>query len=104
MKDDSRNGLIGAALIGVGFGLAAVGMAMAVPACANWSLGLVDEAVKRGRETLHSGVETAASFAGQLHGTAHRKFGEASETAKQKTAKAAGAVENAARRVREHAS
>jgi hypothetical protein len=104
MRDNSRNGLIGAALIGVGCGLAAVGFALVIPACTNWSLGLVDEVVKRGREGLSSGVETAASLAGQLTGVAHRKFGEASKTAKEKTAKAAGAVETAARRVRETAS
>lgn len=104
MRDDSRNGLIGAALIGVGCGLAAVGFAMVIPACANWSLDMVDEAVKRGRETLHSSVEGAASFAGQMHGTAQRKFSEASKTAKETAAKAAGMVENAARQVREYAS
>lgn len=104
MQENSRNGLIGAALIGLGCGLAAVGFALVIPACTNWSLGLMDEVVKRGREGLHSGVETAASLAGQLSGAAHRKFGEASKTAKEKTAKAAGVVETAARRVRETAS
>lgn len=104
MSDNSRNSLIGAALIGVGCGLAAVGFAMVIPACANWSLDMVGQAVKKGKETLNSGVETAASLAGQMHGTAHRKFGEASKTAREKAAKAAGAVENAARRVREQAS
>ncbi len=104
MQDNSRNGLIGALLIGVGCGLTAVGIAMVVPACTNWTLGVMDEAVKRGRDTLHSGIETAASMAGQLHGTAHRKFGEASKSARENTAKAAAAVEKAARRVRENAS
>lgn len=104
MRDNSRNSLIGAALIGVGCGLTAVGLAMVIPACTNWSVGLMSEAVKKGKESLSSGMETAASLAGQMHGTAHRKFGEASKTAREKTAKAAGAVENAARRVREQAS
>lgn len=104
MRDNSRNGLMGALLIGVGCGLTAVGIAMVIPACTSWSLGLMDEVVKRGRDTLHSGVETAASFAGQLSGVAQRKFGEASKSAKESTAKAAGVVEQAARRVRETAS
>ncbi len=104
MSDNSRNSLIGAALIGVGCGLTAVGLAMVIPACTNWSLDLMGQAVKKGRETLNSGVETAASLAGQMHGTAYRKFDEASKSVREKTAKAAGAVENAARRVREQAS
>jgi hypothetical protein len=64
----------------------------------------IDEAVRRGRETLNSGVETAASLAGNLSGSAQRKFAEASKTAREKTAQAAGAVENAARQVREYAT
>lgn len=104
MRNDSRNGLIGAALIGVGCGLAAVGFALVIPACTSWSLSFMEQAVKKGRESLSSGVETAASLAGQLTGVAHRKFGEASKTARERTAKAAGAVETAARRVREHSS
>ena len=104
MEKSSNNGLVGAALIGVGFGLTAVGIAMVIPACTNWTLGLVDQAVKKGKETMNSGVETAASLAGQLHGVAYRKFEDASKTARQTTAKAAGAVESAARQVREYAS
>lgn len=104
MKDNSRNGVIGAVLIGLGCGLAAVGVAMVIPAWTNWSLGLFDQVVKKSRESLTTGVETAAEFAGQLKDTAQRRFEEASKTARQTTVKAASAVETAARRVREHAS
>ena len=104
MKGDSRNGMIGAALIGIGCGLTAVGVAMVIPIWTKWSLGVVQEATKKWRETVSSGVETAASFAGQVTGRAQRKFGEASKTARERTAKAAGAVETAARRVREYTS
>jgi GTP-dependent phosphoenolpyruvate carboxykinase len=104
MKENSRNGLIGAALIGLGCGLTAVGMAMVIPACANWSLGLMGDAVKKGREGLNSSVGSAAALAGQVTGVAQRKFEEASKTARERAAKAAGVVENAARYVREHAS
>ena len=104
MEKDSKNGLIGAALIGVGFGLTAVGIAMVVPACTNWTLGLFDETVRRGHETLHTSIGTAASLAGNLSGVAQRKFAEASKTARQSTAKAAGVVETAARNLREYAS
>jgi hypothetical protein len=100
----SSNGFLGAALIGLGLGVTAVGVAMVIPACTNWSLGLLDEAVRRSHDTLHSGVETAASVAGNLSGVAQRKFSEASKTAREQTVKAASAVETAARRVREHAA
>ncbi len=100
----SGNGYVGAALIGLGLGMAAVGVAMVIPACTNWSLGMLDEAVRRGRNTINSGVETAASLAGNLSGAAQRKFTEASKVAKDSTVKAAGVVENAARQVREYAA
>ncbi len=104
MDTTSRAGLMGAALIGLGCGLTVVGIAMVVPACTNWSLGVMEEAMRRGKEGLSSGVESAASLAGHVRGRAQKKFEEASKTAREKAAKAAGAVENAARHVREHAS
>jgi len=104
MDNSSRSGLIGAALIGVGCGLTVVGIALVIPACTNWSLGLMEQAVRTGKESISSGVETAATLAGQVTGIAQKKFGEASKTARQKAAKAAEVVENAARHVREHAS
>jgi len=104
MKRHSRNGVVGAALIGLGCGLTAIGIALVVPVCADWSFGVLENFSKRAREGFHSGVGTAASLAGQVSGIAQRKFGEASKTAREKTAKAAAAVETAARNVREYAS
>lgn len=104
MKSKSNNGLIGAALIGIGCGLTAVGIAMVIPACTSWSLGFVEQAVRKGKEGISSGVETAASLAGQMSGKAQKRFEEASKIARERTARAAGAVESAARHVREHAS
>ena len=104
MDTTSRTGLIGAVLIGLGCGLTMVGIAMVVPACTNWSLGVMEEAVRRGRDSLSSGMESAASLAGHVKGRAQKRFDEASKAAREKTAKAAGAVETAARRVREQAS
>ena len=104
MKSTTNNGLVGAGLIGLGFGLTAVGIALVIPACTNWSLSLVDQVLKKSKEGLSSGVESAANLAGQIHGTAYKKFDEASKSARSKTAKAAEAVENAARHVREYAS
>jgi hypothetical protein len=100
MTDTSRTGLIGAALIGLGCGLAAFGAAMVVPACANFSLNLMGQAFQKGRES----VESAAASLGELTGRAQHRFQEAAKNAKGTTARAAGAVENAARHVREYAS
>jgi hypothetical protein len=99
----SGNGVLGSVLIGVGVGMTIVGVAMVIPACTNWALCAVDEAVRRGRETINSGVETAASLAGNISGVAQRRFSEASKAARERAAKAAGAVESAARHVREYA-
>jgi hypothetical protein len=95
-----NSGVIGAALIGIGCGLTAIGLAMVIPACASWSLGFAEQAVKRGRESMG----TAAEVIGELAGKAQHHFGEATKAAKHHTAKAAGVVENAARSVREYAS
>lgn len=100
MKRTNNSGLIGAALIGVGCGLTALGIALVVPACASWSLGFAEQALKRGKE----GVSSAAETLGDIAGKAQHHFGEAAKTAKTHTAKAAGVVETAARSVREYAS
>jgi hypothetical protein len=100
VKRTNNSGLIGAALIGVGCGLAALGVALVIPACASWSLSFAEQALKKGRE----GVSTAAETLGDIAGRAQQHFGEAAKTAKTHTAKAASVVEQAARSVREYAS
>ncbi|HEY3939839.1 MAG TPA: hypothetical protein VGL97_20580 [Bryobacteraceae bacterium] len=104
MKHTSKSGIVGATLIGLGCGLTAMGIALVIPACTNWTLDFVEQAFRKSRE----GAETAAGLLGGIAGKAHHHFGEAAKTAKETTrattAKAAGAVENAARQVREFAS
>jgi hypothetical protein len=100
----SNSGLVGAALIGVGIGVAAVGVALVIPAFSDWSMDALDRAVKKGRENIASGAETAANFAAQIAARAQQTFSEAAKSARQTTARAAGAVEQAARSVREYAS
>jgi hypothetical protein len=100
MKRPNNSGLIGAALIGVGCGLTAIGIALVIPACASWSLSFAEQALKKGRD----GVSTAAETLGDIAGKAQHHFGEAAKTARTHTAKAAGVVETAARSVREYAS
>jgi hypothetical protein len=100
MRHSSNSGIIGATLIGLGCGLTAMGIAMVIPACSNWTLGFLETAVKKGRE----GAENAAGVVGDIAGKATHHFGEATKAAKAKTSKAAGAVEMAARHVREYTS
>jgi hypothetical protein len=100
MKQMKNSGLVGAALIGVGCGLTAIGIALVIPACASWSLGFAEQALKKGKESVSSAAETLGDIAGK----AQHHFGEAAKTAKTQTAKAAGVVESAARSVREYAS
>jgi hypothetical protein len=78
----------------------AIGIALVIPACASWSLGFAEQALKKGKE----GVSSAAETLGDIAGKAQHHFGEAAKTAKTQTAKAAGVVESAARSVREYAS
>jgi len=100
MRNKSNAGVLGAALIGVGFGLTALGVALVVPAWTDWSFGLLDRAIRRSRDS----VGAAADTLGDLAGRAQYQFSKAAESTKATTAKAAGAVENAARTVREYAS
>jgi hypothetical protein len=100
MKHNSNQGLLGAVFIGLGCGLAAVGVALVVPACANWSLSLADRALRRGREAVGSAADTFAEVAG----SASQHFDAAAKAARVTTVKAAGAVESVARQVREYAS
>jgi hypothetical protein len=100
MKKTSNSGLIGAALIGVGCGLTALGVALVIPACASWSLSFAEQAIKKGKEA----TANVAGTLGDIAGKAQHHFGEAAKTAKTHTAKAAGVVEDAARSLREYAS
>ena len=100
MRSTSKNGIAGAVLIGVGCGLTVAGLVLVIPACANWSLSLTEQAWRRGRES----VENAAASLGEFAGRTQHRFEEAAKTAKSSTAKAAGVVESAARHVREYTS
>ena len=100
MRNSSKSGVIGATLIGVGCGLTAMGLALVIPACSAWSLGFIEQALRKGRE----GAGNAAEFFGEIAGKTHQHFNQATKTAKATTSKAAGVVENAARRVRQYTS
>lgn len=104
MRESSNKGLLGAILIGVGVGLTAAGIALIVPACANWSLGWLEEAVTRSRKGMEGAASTLGDFAGRAQERFQHHFQEATKTARNATSVAAGAVESAARHVREHTS
>jgi hypothetical protein len=100
MRHNSKSGILGATLIGLGCGLTAMGVALVIPACTNWTVDFLEQVFRKSRE----GAENAAGLLGGIAGKAQHHFGEAAKTAKATTAKAASAVESAARQVREYAS
>lgn len=104
MERISNSGLLGAGMIGLGLGITAVGVALIVPAFTDWSMNALERAVQKGRDNLAASTETMANFAGQIASRAQQTFNDAAKTARHTTAKAAGAVEGAAHRVREYTS
>jgi len=97
----SRNGVFGLVLIGLGAGLTAAGIAIVVPVCTTWSRIKMREAYRKGKEGLLSGFETAADAFGEVASKAQQPLGEAAKAAKQTTAIAAGAIESAAHYIKE---
>ncbi|HEX3685922.1 MAG TPA: hypothetical protein VHU83_25550 [Bryobacteraceae bacterium] len=98
MGRDSRSGVLGAVLIGVGCGLAAAGVALLIPVVTDWWMSSAEKAIQKGRKH----VENAATVLGEVAGKAQQRFGDAAKTARETTSKAAGVVETAARHVKEY--
>lgn len=96
-----KNGVVGLAMLGVGVGLAAVGVCLVVPVCVAWSREKLQELYEKGREGMISGIESAAETLGEVATKAEKPLSEAAKAAKQTTAIAAGAIESAAHYVKE---
>ena len=101
MDNDSRRGVWGLVLIGAGVGLAMAGAAMVTPVCAAWSRDKLQDAYEKRKKTIVSGLGTAAETLGDLAAKMQQPLAGAAQAAKQTTAIAAGAIESAARHVRE---
>lgn len=101
MDKKSNNGAIGVALVGVGAGLAAAGVALLAPICVSWSRKQLASAFERGKEGMRSGFETVSDKLTDVASRAQHPLGEAAKAAKQGTAIAAGAIESAAHYVKE---
>jgi hypothetical protein len=97
----SRNGIFGLVLIGLGTAVAATGIVMVVPVCTNWSRSKVRKAYEKGRKNMISGLENAIDTLGEVANKVQQPVGEAAKAAKYSTAVAAGAVESAAHYVKE---
>ncbi|MBV8071987.1 MAG: hypothetical protein JO270_18910 [Acidobacteriaceae bacterium] len=104
MRENSNRGLLGAILIGVGVGLTATGLALVIPACVSWGSGIFEEAFRRGRERVEDAKATFGEFAGRAQERVQHHVEQATKNARNVTSVAAGAVESAARHVREHTS
>ena len=101
MDKQSRNGVSGLILIGLGAGLTAAGLALVVPVCATWSRSKLGEAYRKGREGVASKLGSAADAFNEVASRAQQPLGEAAKAAKQTTAIAAGAIESAAHYIKE---
>ncbi|MFL6447936.1 MAG: hypothetical protein ACJ746_09650 [Bryobacteraceae bacterium] len=101
MEKQSKNGVFGLVLIGLGSGLAAAGFALIVPVCTNWSRSKLTEVYRKGKEGVLAGFETAADAVGEMATKAQQPLGGAAKAARETTAIAAGAIESAAHYIRE---
>jgi hypothetical protein len=97
----SRNGVAGLILIGLGAGFAAAGAALIVPVCATWSRSKLRDAYQKGKENMVSTFGNAADALGEVAARAQAPLGDAAKAAKQTTAIAAGAIESAAHYIKE---
>lgn len=101
MDRQSRNGVLGLVLIGLGTAVAATGVVLITPVCANWSRSKIRKAYEKGRKNVISGFENAIDTLSDVANKAQQPLGEAAKAAKYSTAVAAGAVESAAHYVKE---
>lgn len=101
MDRQSRNGVVGLVLIGLGTAVAATGVVLLTPVCTNWSRSKIRKAYDRGRKNMISGFENAMDTLGDMANRVQQPMGDAAKAAKYSTAVAAGAVESAAHYVKE---
>jgi hypothetical protein len=85
MDTKTKASLVGFGLIGVGCGLAVIGVAIVVPAGAAWSREWLEAAFRKGKESMMSGVQSAAATVGEVAGRAQQTFDEAARAARKHT-------------------
>ena len=85
MDRQTRNGVFGLVLIGLGTAVAATGVALVVPVCTNWSRSKVRKAYEKGRKSVASGFENAIDTLGEVANKVQQPMGEAAKAAKYST-------------------
>ncbi len=73
METKQKMAFAGASMVAVGIGLSLAGMALMVPAIAEWTIN----AVQKGTERLMPRLESASKAVGTVAGTLQRSLGEA---------------------------
>jgi hypothetical protein len=101
MAIPSKNAALGFTLVAVGAGLSMAGLAVLAPICYSWSRSIAETAYRRGKENVLVGMDEAANRLKRVADAAQGPLGDAAKAARHTTALAAGALEAAARHVRE---
>lgn len=101
MQKPSKNAAIGFTLVAIGAGLSVAGLAVLAPVCYAWSRSLAESAYRRGKQNVLVGIDEATTRLKKVADAAQGPVGEVAKAARHTTAVAAGAVEAAARHVRE---
>jgi len=103
MQKPSKNTVIGFSLLALGAGLSVAGIAVLAPVCYAWSRATAENAYRKGKENVLTGIDEAATRLKDVAEKAQGSLGDVAKVARHTTAVGAGAVEAAARYVRERA-
>lgn len=101
MSKDQKNAALGFTLVALGAGLSAAGLAVLAPVGYAWSRALAETAYRRGKKNVLVSIDGATERLRQVAEAAQGPLSDAAKAARHTTVVAAGAVEAAARHVRE---
>lgn len=101
MKDEKDRLALGAVLVGLGTGIAAFGAVLVVPALMSRASSTFAGVSDKLKDSVRSGLHSASDVFNEVASRSQVPIGEAAKAMKHTTAVAAGAIESAARHIRE---
>lgn len=96
-----KNAAVGFTMLAAGVSLSVAGLTLLAPVCYELSRSIAETAFRRGKRSLLVGIDEASVKLKQVADAAHGPLTDAANAARHTTAVAAGALEAAARHVRE---